>query len=56
LEDVGKDGKIILEHIYAGRVLNDSTEYDAVAGSFEYGIDHSCSIKCGYFPDQLSDC
>jgi hypothetical protein len=62
------DGKVTIERpwyrwkdyikphlIYAGGVWNDSTEYDAVAGSYEHNNDPTCSIKCGDFPDQISN-
>jgi len=54
MEDLGVDGKIILELIFKncniGRGLDwDGWEFGQVAGSCEYGNKHSGFIKCGEF-------
>jgi hypothetical protein len=58
LEDPGLDGRIILKWIFewleGGYRLDQSgSGYGQVAGSFEYGNEHSWSIKCGKCLQQL---
>jgi hypothetical protein len=59
-EELGVDGRIILERIFGNRVgrcgkHTSGSGYRPVAGSCEHGDEPPGSIKGGEFPDWLSD-